>query len=381
MHSSSRAGTEATTGENPQARRATLDYCPSLTGARGFAAAWVLLFHLWQFQGQPYVGIGPLDLTPFFACGYFGVDLFFVLSGYLLALPFLRARLNTAPSPHLGTFWKNRCRRVLPAYLVQLALLAGIAAWRGKGLSPQDLLTHLTLTFNFFDNTSALNPVYWSMPVEWDFYILLPLLALGFARPSGLPWMLPAAILFSVSFRVLCMKALTAWGMDGLSYYRWIIQLPARIDEFAFGMTAAWLVLSGYGRPARRLAGPFGFLIALSLMILVAPLGDIFAHARTPWIYVQSPLLGISAASLILALVLNPSGLAARILSTRPALFLGTISYSLYLWHHPILEWLQSLRGAPLSGVAFALGAALACILAASLSYFLVESRFLKHQA
>lgn len=350
---------------------------PPLTGARGFAAVWVLLFHLWQAQGQPHVGLASLDLTPFFACGYFGVDLFFVLSGYLLATPYIRARMSDGPLPALGVFWRNRLKRVLPAYFAQLAILAGITVFLGKEIKLQDVATHLTLTFNFFDNTSSLNPVYWSMPVEWDFYAILPLLALGFARKSGLPWILPLAIILSITTRALCVAALTAWGMDGLPYYRWIIQLPARLDQFVFGMAAAWLVLAGRGRSIAKLAGPIGLVIAAFLAINVAPLGDIFAHAQKPWIYFQATLLGLSAASLILATAWNPSGLAARILSSRPAVFLGTISYSLYLWHYPILDWLQMLNWLQPYCLAFSLTAVVACVLVATISYVAVESPFL----
>lgn len=353
-------------------------HIPPLTGARGFAAIWVVLFHLWQAQEQPHIGLAFLDLTPFFACGYFGVDLFFVLSGYLLAIPYIQARMNGHAQPSLRIFWCNRLKRVLPAYLTQLAILFGVAAFLGKEITLQEIATHLTLSFNLFDNTSSFNPVYWSMPVEWDFYVILPLLALGFARRSGLPWILPLAIVLSLTSRALCVAALSAWGMDGLPYYRWIIQLPARLDQFVFGMAAAWLVLAGRGRPIAKLAGPIGFAIAAFLAINVAPLGDIFAHAKTPWIYFQATLLGLAAACLILATALNPSGVAARALSSRSAVFLGTVSYSLYLWHYPILDWLQTLNWLPLYGVAFSFTAVVICVFVATISYVVVESPFLR---
>lgn len=356
----------------------TPEQIPSLTGARGLAAVWVLLFHLWQTQGQPHVGFGMLDLTPFLACGYFGVDLFFVLSGYLLAPPFIRARMGLAPAPHLGLFWEHRCRRVLPAYVVQLAVLLAIASYQGKEVPPQDIASHLTLTFNLFNNTSSLNPVYWSMPVEWNFYILLPLLALGFSRHRGLPWIVPAAIMFSVGFRILCVMALNTWGVDGLPYYRWIIQLPARLDQFSFGMGAAWLVLSGRGQALSRLAAPIGLLILIPLMIRVAPLGDVFAEVRQPWLYYHCTLVGLAMACLILALSVHPTGLSARLLASPPAVFLGTISYSLYLWHFPILDWLQRLPFLPVSSRRFFLAALITCIVGACISYYLVEARFLK---
>ena len=81
------------------------NYLPALTGLRGIAAAWVLLFHLYQYSGSPDLG----PLTSLAGCGYMGVDLFFVLSGFLLSMPFHRARMEVAPPPNLLRYAWRRC--------------------------------------------------------------------------------------------------------------------------------------------------------------------------------------------------------------------------------------------------------------------------------
>jgi len=87
-------------------------YADALTGLRGVAALWVLVFHLWQRTGAPALALGPLDFTPLAAHGYLGVDLFFVLSGYLIGGPWVAMRLGGAKVA-FGTFWRRRFLRVL----------------------------------------------------------------------------------------------------------------------------------------------------------------------------------------------------------------------------------------------------------------------------
>src|SRR2546430_25540 len=90
-----------------------------------------MIFHCWQFAGQPALtlplGVASLDLLALVKCGYFGVDLFFVLSGFLLSLPWHRAAARCLPAPSLHNFWVHRCRRVLPAYWAQLCILIVVA--------------------------------------------------------------------------------------------------------------------------------------------------------------------------------------------------------------------------------------------------------------
>ncbi len=325
--------------EHPPAGR---DYFPALTGLRGIAAGWVALFHLWMLAGAPKLRLGPLDLTPLFGAGFLGVDLFFVLSGFLLGRPFLAWAQGSRGFPDLRDFWKRRALRVLPAFYIQLLVLV-VVGWIASGsapVSPRQLLAYLSMQFVFVaDVAPLLNGVWWSLPVEWNFYLVLPLLGLLFAR-VGWRWAVLALLAAAVGFRFACHHWLLEGRMDGLFAYPAIIQLPARIDEFAFGMLVAWFHLRPRAVSPRRdnallLLGLFG---AAAIGVVFVPLGDIFATAQQPWIYLYATCAGLALALVVHAAAAR-APLAQWLFEGRVLAFIGTVSYSLYLWHSPIYGW------------------------------------------
>lgn len=317
------------------------DYFPGLTGLRGIAACWVMLFHLWMQAAQPRVSLLGLDLTPLFSCGYLGVDLFFVLSGFLLGLPFLAWANRMRPMPNLVQFWKRRCLRVLPAYYIQLALLifAGFAASGVWPIDLRQLFAYLSMEFVFFDGISPmLNGVWWTLPIEWNFYLVLPLLGLAFARMRG--WLVALAVLVAViAFRVLCHELLLANRSVGPLSYPAIIQLPGRLDEFVFGMLAAWVHLRRRAATPRRDLGLLllGIGGVIGLLCDLDGRGDIFATADTRWIFTYATCAGVSLALVVHAAAARVR-LADRLFAGRTLAFLGTISYSLYLWHSIVIQ-------------------------------------------
>lgn len=366
-----------------QTNRRADAYLPAVTGLRGVAAGWVLLYHGWQFAHGPKLAVGGIDLTPLLATGYMGVDLFFVLSGFLLGLPFIAARRDPSlPAPSLRRFWANRFRRVLPAYWFQLSLLVVIALLAGTpafGLG--DVLAHYGLVFNLERNDSLVNPVYWSLPVEWDFYLFLPLLALPFRRARGaLGWAL-LLVAAAIGFRLLCMAAVQQWGADGIAVYRWIIQLPGRIDQFVLGMLAAWAFLALPARGVTRGLAWAGLALVLLMSWGAAARGDFITQGIAPWLYWHYSLVALGFAAIVLAVSQHPRSLLARGLASRPIAWLGMVSYSLYLWHYPLLQWQQALAPAAWPawwGVALVLPAIL---LVSWLSYRLIERPFLGARA
>lgn len=351
-------------------------HTPALTGLRGLAAAWVFAFHLWQACGRPALPLLGIDLSPLLAGGHYGVDLFFVLSGFLLARPFIAARLQALPPPPWGEFLVRRGNRVLPAYWAQLlvlVLVAGIGTFDAR-----DLAMHATLTFNVVDNGSRINPVYWTLPVEWDFYLLLPLLALGLPRAGARPWLLAGLMVFAFGFRVWCWRALFLPEPD-VAVFRWIIQLPARIDQFAIGMAVAWWLaarpLPGAGW--RSAAASAGLALLGAVAWITVAHGDELTAARLPWAYWQAPLAALGCAGLILAAATPGDGLN-RLWRSVPMTWLGTISYSLYLWHYPVLGWLT---GRGLAGGTLVAAAIAAALPVAWLSWRLFERPFVRRRA
>lgn len=373
-------GRPVSAGAHPPPLRGR-DYFPGLTGLRGIAAGWVLLFHLWQSAHGPRVAIGPLDVTALFSTGYLGVDLFFVLSGFLLGLPFMRWALGERPYPDLGRFWKRRALRVLPAFYAQLVVLV-LLALAGIGTLPpwRELLAYLSMEFVFF-GIPLWNGVWWTLPAEWNFYVLLPFFGLLFGRAR---WTLVLLLLVvaSVTVRIACWHLLYDNVWDWPVAYPAIIQTPARMDEFAFGVVAAGLHLRR-GQGSARWDLPVLLLGLAGLLLLMAGLdgrGDIFVKADAPLIFAYATLAGLPLALVVYAAA-SPLPLARRLFAGRALAFTGIVSYSLYLWHYPLLGWADALwPGLPRGVGGLALRSALmipVTLLVAWVSYRLVERPFL----
>jgi peptidoglycan/LPS O-acetylase OafA/YrhL len=167
----------------------------ALTGLRGFAALWVFLYHFWALQVKTPVVIGlfsyQLDISSCFTFGWLGVTIFFVLSGFLLAQPFIQQfSVPSTKKLNLGSYFVRRILRVFPGYYVQLLILSLLAYFFQFGTYPQDSaswLAHLSMTIfspPFF--IDGINGVWWTLPIEFSFYILLPILAILLKRRRGL---------------------------------------------------------------------------------------------------------------------------------------------------------------------------------------------------
>jgi peptidoglycan/LPS O-acetylase OafA/YrhL len=363
----------------------TSSYFQALTGLRGIAAAWVLVFHAWQFAGAPALRIAAIgiDFTPLAQCGYFGVDLFFVLSGFLLGMPFHRAAAEGRTSPSLARFWMHRCRRVLPAYWVQLAIL-GAACFlldRVQLLVPKNLIAQALLVQNLVPwPVTQLNVVYWTMPIEWDFYVVLPLLAILLKRCRW--WLALAAVLvWVIAFRMLCVQTLTDPALAHWLDYGSVQQLPARGDQFFMGVLAAWIYVY---RPL-WLSRPWVWLLAgaagvFAMVWAVAPRGNFLVRVDTPYLYFHYSLVAISFAALVLGAACG-TRLALRLWANPAVTFLGLVSYSLYLWHYPLLQATQALgwlNGARLPAWLVVVFLSVPAVLLVSwLSYRFVERPFL----
>ena len=360
---------------------ATDRYLPAATGLRGVAAGWVLVYHGWQLSGAPRPQLGPLDLTPLLATGYFGVDLFFVLSGFLLGMPFIAAARD-GRRIDLGRFWINRCRRVLPAYWAQLLVLVPIAALSGAAaFDLGDVLLHAALLFNLVDNASLYNAVHWSLPVEWNFYLVLPLLALPFARRGGAITAILLMLGFAIGFRIACVAVVFDWGDTGVAIYRWIIQLPGRLDQFALGMAAAWCHLHGWPRRGHGALATVGIALLIVMCWGAAPRADIVGNADAPWLYWHFGAVALAFALILLAASAQPRALYARVLGSAPLAWLGMVSYSLYLWHLQMLEWqLDMLHGGARTTSAVLLCLPLVLMMAWA-SYRFIERPFLGARA
>jgi peptidoglycan/LPS O-acetylase OafA/YrhL len=358
-------------------QKMTLPYYPNLTSLRGIAALAVLLLHAWQFLGGPLdqsfmARLGfPMHVIP--ANGFLGVDLFFVLSGFLLSLPFLTAIKNAEHRPSLRVFFLRRVKRVVPAFWAQLLIL-GVIAWTTS--TSADIKTYLvTAVFlqHLIEVAQAPNPVYWTLPIEWWFYFTLPVIVWFFSRAHWL-WLLMFVLIGVIAFRYQCYEWSLLGTSDGVDKYSSIVLLRARYDQFFFGILAAWFHLKTKSNsPVRMICFFVGFFSLLAQFPYMAMRGDLFSQFMFPDLLFHFSVVALPLAMIVFSAAGNNRFIDA-LLNRKIFLALGAISYSLYLWHYPVLEATRSL------GVAQWIGtkASVACAVIASLIIAFVSYRFIE---
>lgn len=297
---------------------------PELDGLRAFAIALVLLGHF--------------DLAPF-GGGFAGVDVFFVLSGFLITVQCADAG-DALPWRRVGRFYLRRFWRIAPAYFAVVAATAFIGAHLmladdARRLETSALASALfaaNLYFNndlgYFAPSAIYSPLLhlWSLGVEAQFYLVWPL-AMRFAlpRPTAKRLAIVAAIA-AVSFALSSVMSFT----DAKTAF---FSLPSRLWEFSAGAAVAlapqFAARVAQWRHAGRLAA------AALAVLLVAPF---LFDGDSAW---PAPLAAIVVAPTA-ALILyarGPSGVAHRLLSLSPLTWLGRISYSVYLVHWPLVTF------------------------------------------
>jgi len=351
-----------------------LTFRPDIQGLRAIAVSLVVLAHA--------------DV-PGFAGGFIGVDVFFVLSGYLITGLLLSEHIATG-SIRYGRFLARRLRRLLPAMLAMLVLVLIIASvvltayeMRMQGRSfpyAASWISNFFFAFaerDYFDALQAKDLFLhtWSLGVEEQFYLLWPWLVLLFAglktrdktQPaSGSTVLVAFAIVSAFSLAISLYLSTT---VPILSFY----MMPARIWQFALGASvfvALHLVVTADRRfdPLVGAVGLIGMLLILASSMLLSP------SMNYPGWLALFPSVG--AAFVIAAgKVLPQSGLTA-VLASRPFTWVGDRSYSIYLWHWPILILGGSL-GVSGSVAGKVLLVALAVVIA-SLCYRYIELPFWK---
>ncbi|MFC4561722.1 acyltransferase family protein [Nocardiopsis mangrovi] len=310
-------------------------FFPEVQGLRAVAVVLVLLYHVDK------------DLIP---GGYAGVDVFFVISGFLITTLLLReARDHGRVS--LARFYVRRIRRILPASTLVL-LVTGAAAFAllpsprlldtaGQLVASAAYLENIYLAqqaVDYLAAEAAASPVqhYWSLAVEEQFYLVWPLLFLGWAalgrrgRGGGDRTILAATgVVLAASF--VCSVMLTAADPQA-AYF-----LPqTRMWELAVGGVLA-IALSRWRLPA-RLRWALGWAGLGAILVAVSAYDD--ATAFPGWA-AALPVLG--AAAVIAAGESGTRWSSYGLLSTAPARFIGDISYALYLWHWPLVVFTLSL--------------------------------------
>ena len=339
-------------------------YRSEIDGLRSLAIVPVVCYH---------AGIAALP------GGFTGVDVFFVISGFLITGLILgdmgaggEASAGGTGRFSIADFYKRRALRIMPALVVTLVATA-FAAWAimlpnefiatGRSLVAAALFVsniHFWLGAGYFEATSELKPLLhtWSLAVEEQFYIFFPLLLIAVARWGGRRFRLWIGLASAGSF-ALCMVAVH------ISPAATFFLLPTRGWELGLGaLIAAGGVPRITSARAREVAAAAGILL-IGLGVFTIAKGDVFPSWNALY-----PCLG---AGLVLACGAGTA--AGRLLSLAPLVYIGRISYSLYLWHWPVIVFERMLRGPDLTPARTAEVIALSFLLAV-LSFNLVEKPF-----
>jgi peptidoglycan/LPS O-acetylase OafA/YrhL len=328
----------------------------ALTGLRILAAAWVVLFHFRPLLSAAAPTLSAA-LAPVLDCGAQGVDLFFILSGFVLTWNYLDKMGRSWSARAAVRFLWLRLARVWPVYLVTLHLAALWIIFTlnvGHVPSPNaDQLTAISyvrqillvqLWFQpYFDGSSWDGPA-WSISAEWLAYLLFGLLVLVIfrmalvTRARGLMWLAFASSLPPVLLLLASGQFYTPWS--------W---LPRIVMEFTAGALAAAAV--GRLRPTDRARRCAGYLSAL---LAAAILGILYLFAAHPLTTVRDDggLVDVLFVPLVVTLTVGV-GTLPRLLSTRPLVYGGQISFSLYMVHelvHTAWDWVAEQFGLTLPG-------------------------------
>jgi peptidoglycan/LPS O-acetylase OafA/YrhL len=348
-------------------QRGTMGRWPALDGVRGLAIILVMVEHT--------------HLAPFHGGGL-GVDLFFVLSGFLIS-GLLLAEFQRSGGLDIRRFYYRRALRLLPALLVLVAVTTGLALAYHQSevgratlaMAPKTLFYVANLGRTDVGNPSLLAHT-WSLSIEEQFYLVWPLALLLLLRSRLSPTALVGIALAFAGLTTVTRTVSYLTGPDTPEHFGgWYFRTDTKVDALLLGCTMALLLASKLPDTrwiARLPTGAIGLGSCLALLAVV------------PWVnqtrvtfMAQLSVFRLASAGLILACVLGrrPASWLERAFTMRWLRFTGVLSYSLYLWHFPVFALVQERLGRSLKSLLVEVPLT---VLLAYGSYRLVERPFLR---
>ena len=326
---------------------------PAIDGFRGLAVLWIVLGHCWNELG----GKVPLDDGPLrniFVSSYMGVDMLFIVSGFVLFLPAVADRTLG----DLGAYARRRVARIVPAFWVAVGLSFVVSlVVDAKRVGPAAWLSHALFLHGEAHHHDQMgwgvNGALWTMSVEVMFYAALPLVASWYRRRPFVGLMLAFAgaqlwHLAALNLPVLLESAGVSWAATSDAQLRMALAFPTYLPQFATGMTAAWIyVRLREQRDSLKAHAVIAQIAAFTGAVVVAYMrGWEGANDRSGpldhWVKTGDRTFFYGVLVLSTALAVSAAQWPVRNAVSR---FLGTVCYGTYLLHLPLIKLLRPALG------------------------------------
>jgi peptidoglycan/LPS O-acetylase OafA/YrhL len=345
---------------------------------RSLAIGLVVLYHFYVLVPLSQGILGKVWGVPY---GHLGVDIFFVLSGFLLTYTILREQEKRTFT--LIGYYKKRIARIAPAYYFALLIaLIFTPIYLSNTMGLINIASHLLFVHNLVrDFHGAILGVAWTLGVEMQFYLVVPfLVSLFFRDVKRVLLFLALAIGLAWGYKYfLITQFFPRW--DFWNQFIYSTQLPGRIDQFAFGMVACYGYL--YVQKHKIFSARREVIFHIGWMFsILALIGTVVLHGKNAPVYWNTPLAIMAEPTLLGAVVavsifcaLFTKGMMQTIMSHNIFVLIARYSYGIYLWHLLIINELRTL--ALPWPILFLYTIVLSSILAV-LSYELIEKPFLQ---
>ena len=338
-------------------------YLPELDGIRAIAILMVIAVHAH---------------VPFASGGFIGVDLFFVLSGYLITSILLKEYNKTGIIDFKRFYWR-RGLRLLPALTVLLTLFIAFGLFFQLDMSI--LIRDVTIVFFYAASWSRalynIPPDWlghtWSLSIEEQFYFLWPMILL---KLSKFNFKRIVVFLSTIAFAVSIYRYVLLYY--NVSTDRIYFGFDTRIDTILFGCILAYLLSynsSVIAFMSRKIILSMATAVSIAFMLFI------FTSFNGQMIFFYSyglMLTAISSAIIILHVLVNSNGMLSQFLRFPPFVYTGKISYGLYIWHWPIFNYLHAHTQLQ-TVIKIVIGVILSYVVA-TLSYFIIERPLLKYK-
>jgi peptidoglycan/LPS O-acetylase OafA/YrhL len=356
-------------------------FFPSVDILRGFAAISVLVYHV--IEHFKWITFPKSGLLFWFRIGGMGVDLFFVISGFVIGLSAFSAIDKLGESGFRSVFSKRRFFRIAPLYyLTLLVYLVFVTRTFSLEAHGYNIILHVFFAQSFFvDYFGAINGPNWSVSIEMQFYLLILFIAPCIRLAKC--WKIACVfILIAWCWRVACFYFVQSDGPQGVfPLFVATSQLPGMLDVFCIGLLLARFIRSDTGLSLLEKNKSWNWILLSAAVSAIVSSFVLYVYLKNAsyWglplmvIFFKTPLALAYASVVFVACTLN-NGSWLKV--TTPLRYMGVLSYGIYLWHLPVLLSVQKIEGiAPQEALPIIMGIT---VLLAAASWHFFEKPIMK---